>query len=167
MGRPRDKRSSTRRAELRALGHDAKPQGVGGRRAPVEIPTGGGGYLGTCTVLNFEIPVPKNNCDDARINELRIMGLPTILIHCAELLGFEAFLLLWRTLDAEPSLRTNKGDLAIRMRPFRSYLRFQRNRYIETLAGAGMDIREIQEQLRRELCEKVSCRHILRIATGR
>ncbi len=161
------RRNSVARVEPGTLAADSPAQRVGGRRGPVDIPTGRGGYPCTCGGSNFEVPAPQKKFADARIDELRVMGLQLYWIHVAEVFGFERFLMLWRIFDAEPSLRTNKGDLLIGMRPFRSYLRFQRNRTIETMAGAGMTVKEIQQHLRLVLCEKISRRHILRIATGR
>lgn len=95
------------------------------------------------------------------------MGLPLVWIKIAESIGFDSFLNMWRMLDEEPQLQTDKGDLAITLRSFRSYLRFQRNRYIEALCTAGMGITDIQALIQRELCEKISRRHISRLVTGK
>lgn len=94
------------------------------------------------------------------------MGLASYWIRVAEAIGPEAFLQMWRILDGENALQSDRGDLEIRLRPYRSYLRFQRNRYIEALCARGLNVRQIQEQVRLELCEDISIRHISRIATG-
>lgn len=95
------------------------------------------------------------------------MGLPAVWIRIAETIGFDPFLAAWRILDAEASVRSNKTEMIQPLlRPFRSYLRFQRNRYIEALAGRGLQPLEIQEAIKRDLCERISIRHVSRIARG-
>jgi hypothetical protein len=94
------------------------------------------------------------------------MGMASVWLRIAAVVGVDAFLATWRILDAEPAFRSDGGDLDIRMRSFRSYLRYQRNRYIEELCSAGMTAKEIQEQVRRHLCERISIRHISRIKSG-
>ncbi len=95
------------------------------------------------------------------------MGLAAVWIRVAETIGFDAFIAAWRIFDAEASVRSNRTEmLQPLLRPYRSYLRFQRNRYIEALCAGGMQPKEIQEAVKRDLCEKVSLRHISRIARG-
>ncbi len=91
------------------------------------------------------------------------MGLARVHIELARKIGFDAFMQVWQHYDGEPMCHTDKGDLEIRMRPYRSYMRYQRNRFIETLLAAGMKPAEVQAQLLHELCEKVSPGHISRI----
>lgn len=141
----------------------SKRQGVGGRQATSPLAGRGGGYPGICTASNFE------NCTarDPRLDELVVMGQPAYLIRVAEGIGFDAYMVMWRILDAELSIRTDEGAIALRLRPFRSYLRFQRNRYIEALCGAGLEVREIQLAVRKRLSEHISIRHISRLARGK
>jgi hypothetical protein len=96
------------------------------------------------------------------------MGMHSVWLRIAadQAVGLDAFLAMWKILDAEPSFRSDKGDLAIRMRSFRSYLRYQRNRYIEELCSAGLTPKDIQKAVRRHLCERMSIRNILRITSG-
>lgn len=159
-----EKRSSRcELADLALLDHP-DPRGVGGRRAPGTPSPGGGGYLDICSGLKL---LPGENHDrDPRLDELRAMGLPSVWLRIAAAVGVDAFLATWRILDAEPAFRSDDGDLDIRMRSFRSYLRYQRNRYIEALCSAGMTAKEIQEAVHRHLCERISIRHISRIKSG-
>lgn len=106
------------------------------------------------------------NLRDRRVDELREMGLPAHWIRVAEMIGHDAFIAMWRTLDAEPSLLTELGHLEVRLRTFRCYLRYQRNRYVEALAALGMSWKDIQKKVKDELCEKVSRRHITRLMKG-
>jgi hypothetical protein len=104
---------------------------------------------------------------DPRLDELRTMGLQSVWLRIAAAVGVDAFLATWRILDAEPAFRSDDGGLDIRMRSFRSYLRFQRNRYIEALCSAGMTAKEIQDAVHRHLGERINIRHISRIKSGK
>lgn len=159
-----EKRSSRRElADLELLDR-SDTQGVGGRQT-VEPPTPmGGGYLDTCT--GFKLLPGEGPDRDPRLDELRSMGLPSVWLRISAVIGVDAFLATWRILDAEPAFRSDDGDLDIRMRSFRSYLRYQRNRYIEALCGAGLSAKEIQEAVHCHLCERISIRHISRIKSG-
>jgi hypothetical protein len=95
------------------------------------------------------------------------MGLPAVWLRVAEEIGPEKFDALWRILDAEPSIRREDGAIEARLRPYNSYLRYQRNRFIEDLHRSGLALREIQAIVLDRLCEKVSLRHISRLATGK
>lgn len=96
------------------------------------------------------------------------MGLPAVWLRIAETIGVDAFLAMWFILDAEPSFQELAPGEPIRitLRRYSSWLRYQRNRYIEALAAAGLSPREIQVALMKDLCEKVSLRHISRVASG-
>lgn len=131
------------------------------------LPPGGGGYQDVCTVLEFEKKPParkKNAAADPRLDELRRMGLPRVWLQVAEAIGVDAFLATWRILDADPATWHNETILRVRLRPYRSYLRYQRNRYIEALTAQGLKPDEIRQRLRKQLGEDVSHRHITRLA---
>lgn len=103
---------------------------------------------------------------DPRLHELDRMGLQRVWLDVAEEIGVDAFLSVWRIIDADPAARHKEGFLQINLKLYRSYLRFQRNRYIEALARKGLKPLEIQRNLVRQLRESVSLRHISRIAGG-
>lgn len=92
------------------------------------------------------------------------MGLPRVWLQVSEAVGVDAFLKMWRIIDADPSAWHNDTILRVRLRPYRSYLRYQRNRYIEALTAQGLKPDEIQRRLRKQLGEDVSHRHITRLA---
>lgn len=95
------------------------------------------------------------------------MGLAAPWLRVAEVIGVDAFLAMWRLVDAEPAFAGDgSGMLDLRIRPYRSYLRFQRNRYIETLHAQGKTLEEIRELVRLDLCERISLRHIRRLVSG-
>lgn len=93
------------------------------------------------------------------------MGIQAPWLRIAEAIGPDAFLTVWRIADTEPMFRltggaAERGYLQMRLRPFKAWHRYQRNRYIEALAGSGKSPAEIQEAVRLNLCEKISLRHI-------
>lgn len=161
------KRSSWQENAQLDLFSSQPAHGVGARQTLPPLPLGGGGYLETCAVLKFSTrpPAPEKKCDP-RMLELEHMGLPRVWLDVAEEIGVDAFLATWRILDAEPSMRHKEGFLQIRLKLYRSFLRYQRNRYIEALAARGMKPAEIQRELSRQLCESVSIRHISRLVGG-
>ena len=152
-------------------GKNAQPDlfggGVGARQEGDHIPAGGGGYQETCTVLNFWArPPAQKNGGDPRLAELAQMGVQSVWLKVAEEIGVDAFLRMWRTLDADPSSHNREGFLQLRLKNYRSYLRYQRNRYIEALAAQGLKPLDIRRHLVRNFRESVSLRHISRISCG-
>ena len=133
--------------------------GVGGRQALENPPPGGGGYLDECTPPELAAP-------DLRLRELAEIGLSSTWLAVARLLGYEAFVAMWRLLSSKPELRNDDDQIELRLRPFRSYERYQRNRYIDTLVAAGLKPSEIHAMVHTELGEKLSYRHIKRLAAS-
>lgn len=135
---------------------------VGGRQAPPPAPPRGGGYQNVCTVLNFEASAGQKK-RDPRLDELREMGLQRVWVDVAEEIGVDALLKMWRILDRDLSSIGDDGRLLVPLRSYSTFLRYQRNRYIETLDSLGMKPKEIREKLNQQLCEQISLRHISRI----
>jgi len=156
--------------EKRSSDHEtAQPdlfdQGVGARQASSNLPPGGGGYQQTCTAPKFSArPAESKKTRDPRLDELQRIGLKRVWLDVAEEIGVDAFLAMWRILDADESSRHKEGFLQIHLKLYKSFLRYQRNRYIEALAGQGYKPVEIQQSLTRQLREPVSLRHIARLA---
>ncbi|WP_233869267.1 hypothetical protein [Paraburkholderia adhaesiva] len=120
---------------------------VGGRMtAPRRLP-GGGGYQDICTGLKFGAE-PR----DPRLAELAAMRLPPFWLELADLLGAEVFLALWRLVDASPYVQAKGSMLQLpEMRPYRSYLRFQRNAWLAELAEHGCSTTEIRRRAREQM----------------
>lgn len=132
--------------------------GVGGRQQGSDPPTGGGGYQKKCAILEF-------SKTDPRIQELRDLGLQQTWLDVVDIIGFDAFLAMWRRLDADPSLHAeNGGRIEFSIRTYRSYLRYQRNRYIRSLRECGHSVIEIQALVKQQLAEQISARHIDRLS---
>ncbi|HQS59930.1 MAG: hypothetical protein B7Y56_03235 [Gallionellales bacterium 35-53-114] len=138
--------------------------GVGGRQGCTPAPAGGGGYQDICSVLNFD-PTTDQKKRDPRLEELRQMGLQRMWLDVAEEIGVDALLKMWRILDQDKSSIGDDGRLLVPLRSYSTYIRYQRNRYIESLATMGMKPREIQQKLNAQLCEQISIRHISRLIT--
>lgn len=100
------------------------------------------------------------------------MGIQAPWLRIAEAIGADAFLAMWRIADSEPAFRTvggaeERGYLQMRLRPFKAWHRYQRNRYIEALAAAGKSVAEIRAAVALNLCEEISPRHISTIRKKR
>jgi hypothetical protein len=94
------------------------------------------------------------------------MGLQREWLDVADAIGVDDFLKVWRILDASSSAHSRKGEdgrLMIPIRCYSAFLRYQRNRYVESLDAMGMKPPEIQQKLKDQLCEHISIRHISRL----
>lgn len=141
---------------LGAHGDGAHQGGVGGRRRPRPVRKGGGGYLNGRTATELRA--------DPRLRELAEIGLAAHWLAIAEIAGYETFLAIWRSLSANPALRDDDNQIELRLRPFRAFERYQRNRYIETLVATGLQHRQVHEMLLRDLGERLSYRQVKRLA---
>lgn len=141
--------------ERRPMGARA---GVGGRQRHRPAQGGVGGYPGVCSLAELR--------QDIRLRELAEIGLSATWLGVARILGYEAFVAMWRQLSADPALRNDDDQIELRLRPFRSYERYQRNRYIDTLVAAGLKPQQIRELVRVELGERLSHRHINRLTSA-
>lgn len=130
--------------------------GVGGRRRPGSVRRGGGGYLDGRT--------PAELRADPRLRELAEIGLAAHWLAVASIVGYDAFIAMWRLLSSDPALRNDDSQIELYLRPFKSYERYQRNRYIDTLVMAGLRPSLILDMVRQDLGENLSHRHIRRLA---
>lgn len=137
--------------------------GEGARQTTPAPQTEGGGYQNICTVLNSDASAAERK-RDPRLEELRQMGLQRIWCEVAEVIGFDALLKMWRILDSDPDSIGDNGRLILPLCRYSTFLRYQRNRYIETLAEMGEKPRDIQRILKTQLCEEISLRHISRLS---
>lgn len=136
--------------------------GVGARQITPRPPARGGGYQNKCTILNFD-PQAAEKKRDPRLEELREMGLQRVWLEVAEKIGVDAFLAVWRILDADQTSIDNYGRLMVPIRAYSTYMRYQRNRYVEALSAMGYTPPQIRQKLKTQLCEEISIRHISRL----
>ena len=161
-----EKRSLTHKTVKPHTHHATTAQGVGGRQNDPCPPVRGGGYQNICAVLNF-LPDMEQKKRDPRLNELREMGLQSEWLDVVEIIGVDAFLKIWRVLDRNQASIDNNGRLLVPLRRYSTFMRYQRNRYIETLNNAGIPYAEIREKLSSQLGEKISINHISRVINRR
>ena len=154
------------RSAAHAQGLNAAPdsddgQGVGARQGDLFAPAGGGEYLNECTSSKI--------WEKAKLRELADMGLPSVWLRVADAIGYDKFLVFWRILDTAAELREvrrseNESMIEVQLRRFSSYKRYQRNRFIEALASAGLPTTAIQQAVKQRLGEKLHVRHIRKLA---
>lgn len=149
-------KSASQNEERGEPGH--RSVGVGGRPESGTVPTEGGGYQDIYSV--FAQSVEKKR--DARLEELRDVGLSNVWVAIAETVGVDAFLEVWRVLDDQVA-QVNPGQREIYVPLFGSYMRFQRNRFIVSLGSQNVPHQEIKKMVKLYLCEDISSRHISRI----
>jgi len=145
-------------------------QGVGARQTRQTHLRQGGGYLDICkaTKIGDQAPDEKNRpAADPRLAELRRMGLQRVWLDVAEVIGVDSFLVVWRIIDADPACSYDDTVLRVPMRLYRTYLRYQRDRYIEALSAQGITPSDIRIRLERQMGETLSEAHIRRIAAGK
>ncbi len=135
--------------------------GVGGRQEPRRIPSGGGGYLDVCT--KTERAIYEKMLTDNRIDELKAHGLSDIWIEVAEALGYDQFIYIWQILDKKNVTKGHHDNARIRIPIFAQFLKFQRNKYIVYLSKKGETPEKIKIILRKNLCEDLTIRHIIRL----
>lgn len=106
---------------------------------------------------------------DPRLDELDRMGLQRCWLNVAAAIGVDAFLTMWRTLDADENLwrDADTSGMRIHLRRYESYLRFQRNRYIEELHAQGLSNEEIRARIASNIGEDLSPRHVERLRKAR
>lgn len=131
-------------------------QGVGGRHRERPPAPGGGGYLDVYI---------KTGAADPRLLELAEMNLSSKWIQIAAAIGVDAFLVVWRILDDSQSNSAQTGYATrLRVPLFSQYMKYQRNKVIHALSGAGMSSNEIKEKIKKDLCEDLHRVHIAKIA---
>jgi len=163
MMRIENEKRSSRRENARRCSRTAELfDGVGGRQASAHPPAGGGGYQNICTVFNFHLDGEQKK-RDPRLEELREMGLRRVLQDIAAAIGVDNTLKMWRIIDASETRLGDDGEIRLPFPRYKSYLRYQRNRYIETLVGLGHSITTIRELLNKQLGERLSKRQLSRV----
>lgn len=140
--------------QLDWVGHD-DAQGVGARQPEAHAPGRGGGYLDECTTPQVWA--------DVKLRELADMGLPRVFLDVASAIGYDNFLTMWRILDSAVELRSDSDSMIeLQMRRFRSFQRYQRNRFIEALAPF-LSESEIHAKVTAELGENITRKHLHKI----
>jgi len=145
-----------------ARGH-AIPTCPGGRQDQVALAPQGGGYQKVCSTFQSELTAGRTGSHDPRLDDLRAMGMHHTWQKVAAEIGIDAFLAMWRILDADAQFQHPKGGLELTIRRYKSYLRYQRNRYILQMNGVGYRDADIKYRLAQGLSENLAVSHISNI----
>lgn len=138
---------------------------VGARQDSPPPPTQGGGYLDTYKFCELK----KTDCAaqkiDPRLKDLHQIGLNSTLLKVAAAIGVDNFLKMWEILDNDEHLRMDWGGIMVKIRAFKSYRRYLRNRHIIMLHknnnGAGMT--KIAKKATENLGERIHPSQIYKI----
>lgn len=133
--------------------------GGGSAKRPRRAPHGGG-YQDVCTKTGAAVGARPPAAPDPRLAELRRVGLPQPWPRVAALLGYDDFMRLWQAMTTVDNL----GDRDRVVWPkLSTYLRYQRNLYMRSLAADGLTVEQIRDQLHALSSDVPSLSHIKRL----
>lgn len=154
---PTEKRTTEASRRAPAIGSPSPPPPLGARHAIPPPPGSGGGSRNECNGSGFAVRAPG----DARIDELRRSGVGRVWLTVADAIGYETFLVVWRTLAAQPEVADERHRVYVPR--WHSFLRYQRNLLVRAMARAGATPEEIQAAVAREIGEMMSRTHVCRL----
>ena len=120
----------------------------------------GGGYQHICTKTGPALGAAPSPAADPRLKELRRVGLPQPWPRVAALLGYDDFMRLWQALATVDNLG---GRDRVVWPKLSTYLRYQRNLFMRTLAADGHSVEQIRDQLGAITSDVPSLSHIKRL----
>lgn len=177
MGETRSEKPARSWAQLDLLDSESDSHVVGVRQGESDSQPRGGGYLDECSTSevthraggkNFADLPPEDVRNAQLLAELDAMGLPRVMLTMAQELGFDAFMRCWQIWDSAPEVLSDNGyTIMLRMPRLKAYQRYQRNRFVETLASMGLPQREIRSKVKAQLGEILSDRHTRRLMASR
>lgn len=130
----------------------------GGSAKGSRAPEHGGGYQDVCTKTLAAVGAPA--APDPRLAELRRVGLPQPWPRVAALLGYDDFMRLWQAMATVDGLGARDRVVWPKLT---TYLRYQRNLLLRTLAADGLTVEQIRAQLHQVTSEVPSLSHIKRL----
>jgi len=131
----------------------------GGSAKPSRTAQHGGGYQDVCTKTGARIGAPAAAADP-RLAELRRVGLPQPWPRVAALIGYDAFMTLWQALATVDGVGSRDR---IVMPKLSTYMRYQRNQLMRSLAAEGLDLDQIRQHLTTITSDVPTTSHIRRI----
>jgi hypothetical protein len=161
MSNNKQKRSSGHTETAQGPTEHQDQHGVGARQPGTAPAWEGGRYPDTCTLLNFP-ESEKKNAGDLRIKELEEVGLNKTWIRIARAIGYDAFIRMWIILD-EPDMHGIYEKKRIWVPMFKTFLKFQRNRQIQTLADNGHQSPYIKKMIEQQTGESLHIVHIQKL----
>jgi hypothetical protein len=136
---------------------NSEAYGVGGRQVPGGAPPQGGGYQNIYNKNPNPLEGQKKIAQNFQLNALIEMGLSQPWVSIAERVGIDNFLLMWESLD--------KIGLRVWIPRYSIFLRYQRNKFIESLVDSGVDTKTILQRVRKETHEQISLRQVVRLVS--
>ena len=138
---------------------------LGGGSAGTPRPAGqGGGYQDVCTESGADLPrAGAAPPADPRLDELRLIGLPQPWPRVARLVGYDNFMLFWQALATVEEAGTRDRVVLPKLS---TYLRFQRNQLVRSLAADGLSAEEIRAHLIEVHSEAPTESHIRRLISA-
>jgi len=91
---------------------------------------------------------------------LRRIGLPQPWPRVAAIIGFDAFMALWHALATVDAAGTRDRIVLPKLS---TYMRYQRNQLMRSLAAEGLDLEQIRQHLTSITSDVPSTSHIRRI----
>ena len=152
--------------EKRSHSHGtARSLGVGARQDTSQPPAQGGGYLDTYRFCELEKSDYAAEKIDPRLKDLHQIGLNPTLLKVAAAIGVDNFLKMWEILDNDEHLRTDWGGIMVKIRAFKSYRRYLRNRHIVMLHknNDGVGMTKIAKKATENLGERIHPSQIYKI----
>lgn len=133
----------------------------GGSAKTLHAAQHGGGYQDVCTKTGARIRAPAPApAADPRLAELRRVGLPQPWPRVAAVIGFDAFMTLWQAL-ATVDVAGSRDRVV--MPKLSTYMRYQRNQLMRSLAAEGLDLDAIRQHLTTITSDVPTTSHIRRI----
>lgn len=133
--------------------------GVGARHSETGPAGGRGGYLEICIGEKFSKKIAPRA--DARLAELREIGLAAHWLEIAETIGVDNFLAMWAILSDSDAVQSEKHYAYVTR--YSVWSRYQRNRVIMALHADGLPADDIRRRIKTDLGEHISAGHIKRI----
>ena len=138
--------------------------GGGSAGTPRPAPQGGG-YQDVCKESGALLPrAGAGAAADPRLDELRLIGLPQPWPRVARLLGYDTFMLVWQALATVEDAGTRDRVVLPKLA---TYLRFQRNQLVRSLAADGLTAEEIREHLLEVHSDAPTESHIRRLISAK
>ena len=129
----------------------ARSDRVGGRQGDRCPGPGGGGYLDICTKKRPPV-------EDPRLAELAACGLAAHWLRVAAEIGVDSWLRAWQILSEEDSVQDDCGR--VHVPSISTYMRYQRNLLIDSMARRGATAEEVQRVLRDRLGYDLTLRYV-------
>lgn len=137
---------------------------LGGGSAGRPGPAGqGGGYQDVCIESGADLR-RAGAAPDPRLDELRLIGLPQPWPRVARLLGYDTFMLVWQALATVEDAGTRDRVVLPKLA---TYLRFQRNQLVRSLAADGLSAEEIRAHLLEVHSDAPTESHIRRLISAK